>query len=149
MASSSTTILWFSSFNGIPLFDSPSYFQDMTVSHDKFDLTLSCGSSLTNLYITGNPSSYTRPIIPFSSSAFAVMVNIIPKSVAINLFIRLTPAACAALEWRRSRNGKDVAVPAMVMLFTHTERPHLLGIEPSQPAPYPRTPTLCSEIPRP
>src|SRR5690554_8130529 len=28
--------------------------------------------------------------------------------------VHLTPAACAALEWRRSRNGKDVAVPALV-----------------------------------
>jgi hypothetical protein len=31
----------------------------------------------------------------------------------------ITPAACAALEWRRSRNGKDVAVPAMVMCRTY------------------------------
>src|SRR5690606_38222457 len=38
--------------------------------------------------------------IPFSSSAFAVMVNIIPKSVAINLFIRLTLSLAAPRQWR-------------------------------------------------
>src|SRR5690606_13631193 len=124
MASSSTTMLWFSSFNGIPLYDSPSYFQDMTVSHDKFDLTLSCGSSLTNLYITGNPSSYTRPIIPVCSSAFAVMVNIIPESVAINLFIRLTPKHSGDLgvATEEPRKGCPAAVGRVLLRLVNCQR---------------------------
>jgi len=44
-----------------------------------------------------------------------------------NFMSQLTPAACAALEWRRSRNGKDVAVPAIVNCFRSKHRFQLFG----------------------
>ena len=46
-----------------------------------------------------------------SSLATTMYYNIVYEGAAKNL----TPAACAPLEWRRRRNGKGVAVPAIVM----------------------------------
>src|SRR4051812_2382670 len=69
-AFSSRSMRSFIDFGGIPLFSDPSYFHEITVNQGRAFIFWFVGGSLTNFQITGRPSLYDCPTIPFGSSMF-------------------------------------------------------------------------------